>query len=288
MLKVYRYCGWVMACGFWFTGCGQILGAKKEKKDIPVFAKVRDFKEGNATNSDGTHPHFNQNKGSCEAQVLGIHTIESDIDASGSSDPKFPGDNRNPKLMLPVGAAAARCFDPPDRFSDWFEDKGDDVNRPFLVEMRFEHDDGTGFYKFRNDKFFPIDNGAEFEKDKEGGPDPFGNLQTGVKDDVDLSQHNYGFTMEFHTGLTYNQGKGQFIAFQGDDDLWAFVNGKRVIDLGGIHAAEKDSINLDDLKDALGLTDQSQYPVDFFFAERAVASSKLAITTNIAFKPITP
>jgi fibro-slime domain-containing protein len=283
MLKVVKYSGWILACcGFW--GCSQLLGSKNDKKDIPVYAKVRDFREGNATNSAGTHPHFNQNKGSCEDQSMGIVVVQPEIDASGSSDPRFPGDNRNPKLIVPVESGAVRCFDPPDRFSDWFEDKGDDINRPFLVKMRFE--DKGGYYEFRNDSFFPIDDGAAFEKDKTDGPGTFGHLQSGEKEGVDLTKHNYGFTMEFHTGFTYKQGKGQWITFQGDDDLWAFVNGKRVIDLGGIHVAEKDSVNLDAAQGSLGLADGTVYPVDFFFAERAVASSKLAIATNIAFTPI--
>ncbi len=286
MRKLLVYSAGLLFC-WMLTGCDWLSDSKTEKKPpIPVYAKVRDFKEGSASGSEGTHPHFNQNKGSCEAQTLGINVIESDISTDGASDPEFPGDNRNPKLIVPLDPRLLRCFDPPERFSDWFEDVEGDVNRPFLVKMDFEHEGGTGYYAFRNEAFFPIDNGAPFRKDKEGGPDPFGHLQTGEKEGVDLTRHNYGFTLEFHTGFVYKQGGGQFLTFQGDDDLWVFVNGKRVIDLGGIHVAEKDSVNLDALQSGLGLADKSEYAIDFFFAERSVASSKLAIVTNIPFIPM--
>jgi fibro-slime domain-containing protein len=286
MRKLLVYSAGLLIC-WMLSGCDWMNDSKADKKPpIPVYAKVRDFKEGSASGSEGTHPHFNQNKGSCEAQALGINVIASEIGTDGASDPKFPGDNRNPKLIVPLDPRVLRCFDPPERFSDWFEDVEGDVNRPFLVKMNFEHEGGTGYHAFRNNAFFPIDDGAPFQKDKDGGPDPFGHLQTGEKEGVDLTRHNYGFTLEFHTQFVYKQGGGQFITFQGDDDLWAFVNGKRVIDLGGIHVAEKDSINLDALQGSLGLEDKSEYPIDFFFAERAVASSKLAIVTNILFIPM--
>ncbi len=271
------------------SGCGKNLnpfdsGTKQEEPPVILVAKVRDFHEGNATSSQGTHPHFNQNKGSCDAQALGLNTVAEIIDTSSGTDPKFPGDNRGPTLLLPVAPALAKCFDPPERFSDWFQDRGPDTNRPFLVNLAFTQDARTGYYAYRNNAFFPIDKGADYVKDVDGGPDPFGNLQTGIKDSVDLTLHNYGFTMEFHTGFIYKQGQGQFFAFEGDDDLWAFANGRRVVDLGGIHSAEKDTIKLDEMKDALGLTDQGDYLLDFFFAERNVASSKLSIVTNVKLK----
>lgn len=272
-----------------WTGCSKVInpfdsGSKQENTTVTLVAKVRDFHEGNATSSVGTHPHFNQNKGSCDAQALGVKTVSENLDTSAGTDPKFPGDNRGPVLLQPVNPAIAKCFDPPERFSDWFQDRGPDTNRAFLVNLAFDQDARTGNYVYRNNSFFPIDAGASFVKDVDGGPDPFGNLQTGTKDSVDLSLHNYGFTLELHTAFTYRQGQGQYIAFEGDDDLWAFVDGKRVVDLGGIHSAEKDSVKLDDIKDALGLADQAKCHLDFFFAERNVASSKLSIVTNVKFE----
>ena len=279
--------GGLVAAALMFTGCGTFLGAvKDEKNSMELKAKLRDFKEGNPTSPEGTHPHFNQGKSSCEAHVLGIATVNSDLSTAGAKDATFPGDERGPTLAADLPADIARCFDPPDRFTDWFDDRGTEVNRPFYMAMKFVQDDNTGFYQFREERFFPLDQGEGFRKASAGGAEPFGNLQTGIKDDVDLATHDYGFTMEFHVLVTYHQGKGQFLAMRGDDDLWAFVNGKRVMDLGGIHAAEQDSVNLDSKAADLGLRDGEKYPLDFFFAERAVASSKLSITTNLQFTPM--
>lgn len=283
-----------LAAALVLTGCGKlgaVLGPVKDgKKTMNLVAKVRDFKEGNATSSEGTHPMFNQGVASCEAHVLGVNTVEADLSTSGGKDDAFPGDERTPVLAPLDGMPAnvSRCFEPHDLFGDWFEDRGTDVNRPFLYTMKFQQDDKTGFFEFRDEQFFPLDKGEGARKESANGADPFGNLQTGTKDGIDLSAHDYGFTLEFHVLFTYNQGKGQFLSLRGDDDLWAFVNGKRVIDLGGIHAAESDSVDLDDKAAELGLSDKQQYNLDFFFAERAVASSKLDIVTNLEFSALKP
>ncbi|MBW8888112.1 MAG: fibro-slime domain-containing protein [Fibrobacteres bacterium] len=245
-------------------------------------AKVRDFKELNPTDSVKVDSQFNNYNG-CSAQELGVNTIQENLDTSGAVDAAFPGDNRNPMLMDPLPASIAPCYDPVARFPEWFSDKGPDINRAFLVDLRFDRD-ASGLYTYKSDAFFPIDSGKAFRKIHTTDPDPFGQLQKDSLDGKDLSQHNYGFTLELHTQVAYHAG--EVLRFQGDDDIWVFINGKRVIDLGGVHQTQKDSVIMDSVKTRLGLEDGKTYPLDFFFAERHVASSSVLITTNVA--PVTP
>jgi len=242
-------------------------------------AKVRDFKELNPTDSVGVDSQFNNHNG-CSAQELGINTIQENLDTTGAADASFPGDNRTPMLVDPLPASIAACYDPLARFPEWFNDKAPDINRAFLVDLQFQRDDATGLYTYKSDAFFPIDNGKPFRKIHPSDPDPFGHLQKDSLDGKDLTQHNYGFTLELHTQVAYHAG--EVLRFQGDDDIWVFINGKRVIDLGGVHQTQKDSVVMDAVKDRLGLEDGKTYPLDFYFAERHVASSTVLITTNLA------
>lgn len=89
-------------------------------------------------------------------------------------------------------------------------------------------DIGGGILKFTDSTFLPIDGQL------------FGNQGR---------SHNYHFTMEIHRAFTCTPD--QAFSFTGDDDLWAFVNGQLVIDLGGVHGAASGSVDLD----TLGLTD---------------------------------
>lgn len=249
--------------------------------EVYLFAKVRDFKEANPLDSINTHPHFNTYN-ACSAFEIGAPTVMDDLDVTQAADGGiFAGDARGPALREDMPSGLARCFAPTDRFRDWFQDMGPDVNRAFQVEIKFTRDAATGLYVHKSDSFFPLDNGKPFTKYNATDPDPYGHLQTGTLDGNDLSLHNYGFTMEFHTRIVYVAGKGHRLSFQGDDDIWVFLNGKKVVDLGGVHQTQFATVDLDSIAASLGLADGNDYPMDFYFAERHTASSSFMITANL-------
>jgi fibro-slime domain-containing protein len=91
--------------------------------------------------------------------------------------------------------------------------------------------------------------------------------------------HNFSFSMELHTTFVFK--KGMSFDFIGDDDVWAFINGKRAMDLGGIHASQAGSISLDNIAQEYNLTEGNTYPFDFFYVERHVSRSTIKVMTNL-------
>jgi len=143
-------------------------------------------------------------------------------------------------------------------FNEWYNNVTG-VNSAKDISLTFDETaPGNGIYKFEDSSFFPIDD------------ELFGN---------EGRSHNYHFTMELHSEFTYEAG--QTFDFTGDDDVWVFIDGELVIDLGGVHAALSDSIDLD----TLGLTPDETYDFDLFFAERHTSQSNFKAQTSIAFKP---
>lgn len=92
-------------------------------------------------------------------------------------------------------------------------------------------------------------------------------------------KHNYSFTMELHSQFTYQ--KELSFQFLGDDDVWAYINGRLAMDIGGIHMAEEGEIDLDEIAEKFGFEEGKKYNFDFFYAERHTSNSRIKITTNL-------
>lgn len=149
-----------------------------------------------------------------------------------------------------VGGAAS--------FNQWYRDVAG-VNQaiPFTLPIQTRAD-GSAF--FDSSAFFPLDNKG------------FGN---------EGRSHNYHFTYELHTAVTYLGGE-QF-QFRGDDDLWVFINGQLVIDLGGTHPPATSNLSLDAVASTINIERGKAYPFDFFFAERHTSESNFRIETTLNF-----
>lgn len=89
-------------------------------------------------------------------------------------------------------------------------------------------------------------------------------------------------TSEIHTFFEYR--KTEMFEFEGDDDVWVFLNGILAVDVGGVHSAVKQSIDLsrDAAAKRFNMTVGGVYTFDMFQAERQFSESNFGLTTTLA------
>jgi fibro-slime domain-containing protein len=210
-----------------------------------LYGVIRDFK---MSNKDGGHPDFEQQPRDDRGIVA--DTLDSD------GKPVY-GDH-------PDGTQTTHGK---DYFDQWYRDV-DGVNMSYLVGLHFVENGSVVTFAATVGNTRDVPNVSYFPLDGQG----FGNQG---------ESHNYSFTTEIHTAFTYNGG--EVFTFQGDDDVWVFINDKLAIDLGGIHAQETQTVDLDAQASNLGISKGNVYSLAVFNAERHVVQSNFRIDTTMVF-----
>lgn len=92
----------------------------------------------------------------------------------------------------------------------------------------------------------------------------------------DGMDHNSYFGMfyelEFDLDETYC-GPLEYLFF-GDDDMWVFLDGELVCDIGGVHSSVGEYVNLwDYLKNEDGTSKSGKHTLKFYYTERGASGS---------------
>lgn len=153
----------------------------------------------------------------------------------------------------------------PEAFAQWYNDVPG-VNSSYLVGFHLAASGDGATQVFSSKLYFPVDDVG------------FGNFNDYGEDG---KNHNFGFTTELHTKFEYKGG--EVFTFEGDDDLWVFIDKKLAIDLGGVHSAMHAELRLDELAARIGLVVGQVYSLDLFQAERHPSGSNFKITTSMTF-----
>jgi fibro-slime domain-containing protein len=154
------------------------------------------------------------------------------------------------------GSAGNGAVKDSSSFRDWFRDVPG-------TNLAARHDitltrNGAGVYEYATTEFFPVDGQL------------YGNGG---------GLHNDLFTYSMSVDFTYNACTDQFLEMASSDDVWVYINGELVIDLGGVGDPQNQRVTLD----RLGLTDGQDYTIEMFYAKRQPADvSIFGMRTNLA------
>ena len=182
-------------------------------------------------------------------------------------------DSREGDTTGTLNTQTSKVYTSNDTFTQWFRTiPGVNLAKPASITLTREA--GTDRYVFHAHDSSSVD-GIQgfFPIDGELYGNPAG----------DQWGHNYHFTYELDTKFVYDADGNNVFTFFGDDDVWVFIDGKMVIDIGGVHGAVSQTVDLSRLN---FLQDGEEYELKVFFAERHYTRSNFRIETTLKLRSV--
>lgn len=258
---------------------------------LSLSATIRDFK---AKEQTGGHKDFQAYSGSTTTGL-----VNDTLSADGKPVPKSL---RGMKISTEYKNRSGKCINPAlysaalgdtkgslvtgdsgngmysyDSFNQWYKDVAG-VNVSKIVPLTLNRVPNTNRYVF--------DSAVDEPYKSRGGFFPInGEMYGNYANNSAGKMSNFHFTTEVETEFLFEKGKGQVFTFTGDDDVWVFIAGKLVIDLGGLHSKKEQTIDLDRLS---WLNDGQVYQLKVFHAERRTTESNFRIETTIKLRNVDP